>query len=483
MLTIFTIPKPFIKHVNIIQRNAIKSWINLVPNCDVILFGDDEGVEEVAAELGTKHVAGVPKNKFGTPLLNFVFDHAQKLASYENVCYMNADIILFKDFLGAVNKINFKKFLMVGQRWDIDITEPWNFESADWEKMLRGHVTSDGVLHPPSGSDYFVFPKGVLGKFLPFAVGRPGWDTWVIYHARRKRIPVIDASRVTTVVHQNHGYGHVSYGRNETSWGIEGDRNIYLMGGWDNVFTLRDANWILTESGVSKPQWTPARFIRFIYTLPVLHPYLRPIFRLARSFLNFYRSIKYAFVHLRIKNAVKRSPLKVVIGSASVGQPDWVSTDIEHVDLLIENSWAKYFAEGSIDAILAEHVWEHLTLEEAHIATKICFKYLKKGGYLRVAVPDGFHLSTDYIEAVKPGGIGADSEGHKVLYNYKTLSKGYQRAGFEVQLLEWFDEDGHFHQKEWHENSGLIRRSSKFDKRNKDGKLNYTSIILDAWKR
>ena len=31
MLTIFTIPKPFVGHIGVIQRNAIISWLNLSP--------------------------------------------------------------------------------------------------------------------------------------------------------------------------------------------------------------------------------------------------------------------------------------------------------------------------------------------------------------------------------------------------------------------------------------------------------------------
>jgi predicted SAM-dependent methyltransferase len=58
-----------------------------------------------------------------------------------------------------------------------------------------------------------------------------------------------------------------------------------------------------------------------------------------------------------------------------------------------EDTWKFFFQESSLDAILAEHVWEHLSLNEASIAAKNCFKYLKHGGYVRVAVPDGYHPS------------------------------------------------------------------------------------------
>ena len=49
MLTLFSTPKPFRGHIAVIQTNAIRSWLELEPACEVILFGDEEGTAEVAA--------------------------------------------------------------------------------------------------------------------------------------------------------------------------------------------------------------------------------------------------------------------------------------------------------------------------------------------------------------------------------------------------------------------------------------------------
>src|SRR5262249_19151083 len=54
--TFFATAKPFEGHSGIIQRNALKSWMLLHPNVEVILFGDDKGAAEIAAELGLRHV-------------------------------------------------------------------------------------------------------------------------------------------------------------------------------------------------------------------------------------------------------------------------------------------------------------------------------------------------------------------------------------------------------------------------------------------
>ena len=196
----------------------------------------------------------------------------------------------------------------------------------------------------------------------------------------------------------------------------------------------------------------------------------------------FKHKIRHQYKKFKLITMLRSSPLRIVIGAGGVYQKGWIPTDIEQLNLLRLEDWRRYFKPDSIDAILAEHVYEHLTENEAYQAAKNCFLFLKPTGYIRVAVPDGYHISLDYIKAVEPGGSGSGSDDHEVLYNYRTLAHVFESAGFEVNWLEYFDEGGTFHIKDWHEDDGLINRSSKYGKRNSDGRLNYTSIIIDALK-
>ena len=286
MLTIFTVPKPFAGHIGIIQRNAIQSWRRLRPSCQVFLCGNEAGTAETAAALGADQIPEVELNEFGTPLLSSVFAAVEARAAHNLICYVNADILLLSDFAEAARRIaeSKQRFLMVGQRWDLDVTEPLDFESPDWEQALRSRVERSGSLHPPSGSDYFVFRKGTVGVLPPFAVGRPGWDNWMIYRARHLRAAVIDATRVTLVIHQNHAYGHVKQSTGPAWEGPEGDRNLSLIGGSDRIYTLADATHRLTSGGVRRAL-TSAHLKRRIRTMAVVAPALRrlrDIFRPAR---------------------------------------------------------------------------------------------------------------------------------------------------------------------------------------------------------
>jgi len=174
---------------------------------------------------------------------------------------------------------------------------------------------------------------------------------------------------------------------------------------------------------------------------------------------------------------------RIIVGAGNTKGVNWIATDQNILNLLVERDWASLVKPGSLDAILAEHVWEHLTADQAVIAARHCFKYLKPGGYVRVAVPDGYHPSQRYINDVKPGGSGLGSGDHKILYTYETATSLFTSAGFDVVLYEYFDSTGMFHEYPWDAADGMITRSRWFDKRNVNGLIHYTSIILDAIKK
>jgi predicted SAM-dependent methyltransferase len=185
----------------------------------------------------------------------------------------------------------------------------------------------------------------------------------------------------------------------------------------------------------------------------------------------------------RILASLSFLPLKkIVVGAGGTNSEGWVSTEQDVLNILFESDWASFFKKNSLDVILAEHVWEHLSPEEGAKACRNCFAFLKKGGMLRIAVPDGFHPDLDYIAQVKPEGYGPGADDHKVLYTYKTLSAELKNTGYQIKLLEWFDEQGNFHYEEWDIRDGMIKRSTRFDPRNKTNPTAYTSLIIDAIK-
>ncbi len=273
LLTIFSAPKPFTNpHIRTIQRNAIHSWTQL-DEVDVILIGDEPGMADVAAEFRVTHLPEVARTAQGTPLVSSIFalarDHARVQAHSPAplLCYVNADILLTPDVVQAARRVQAQAqdFLIIGRRWNLDVTEPLDF-SPGWVERLHARTHREGALHVPAGSDYFIFPRPLFADMPDFAIGRAGWDNWTIYHARRQGWPTIDATPDVFIVHQNHDYSHLPGGQPHYNH-EESHRNIALARGPENNYTgyiLLDTNCELRNGKIVSPKPTLLRTLRTI---------------------------------------------------------------------------------------------------------------------------------------------------------------------------------------------------------------------------
>jgi hypothetical protein len=270
-LTIFTAPKPFTNpHIALIQRNAIRSWMALGDPVEVLLIGEEDGLADTAQELGVRHLAEVERNANGTPLIHSIFDLARQNGSGELLAYVNADILLLQDFVTAARLVHqsAQKFLIVGQRWDLDVRTEIDFSSG-WDNRLREWINNEGNLHSAGGSDYFIFPRVCLTEIPEMAVGRAGWDNWMIYAGRRDGLCVVDATKAIQIVHQNHDYAHLPNGQPHYRL-PETAENIRLGGGKLTIFKLADANYRLGKDRLKRQPITWSRFWREVEIFPLI---------------------------------------------------------------------------------------------------------------------------------------------------------------------------------------------------------------------
>ncbi len=69
----------------------------------------------------------------------------------------------------------------------------------------------------------------------------------------------------------------------------------------------------------------------------------------------------------------KDNEIRVVIGAGEFNNnPGWIHTQENELNLIDQSTWSKRFNYNSVTAILAEHIWEHLTYEEGIEGAKIC---------------------------------------------------------------------------------------------------------------
>ena len=71
------------------------------------------------------------------------------------ILYLNADILIFPDMIQAARDVaaQHEKFMVVGQRYDVDVTELVDF-SDGWEARLREKMQREGV--------YSISRRGVI---------------------------------------------------------------------------------------------------------------------------------------------------------------------------------------------------------------------------------------------------------------------------------------------------------------------------------
>ena len=250
MLTVVSLPRAFVGAEAVVQDNAVASWRQLPGDVEVVLFGDDPGVAEAALRHGVRHEPQVRRNASGRPYLDGVFERAQELSD-DVIAYVNADIILTADVVRAVDVCRrlARPYLLVSRRHEITIDTPLDF-GPGWEEALRKRVADEGLLAPEWAVDIFVFPSGAVRRMPPFLVGRPGWDGWMVYHAREHDLPVIDATADLLLVHQDIEPG---YARGKAwEWTDDESRHNLALAGWGRWFDIASATHVLQDGVVRR---------------------------------------------------------------------------------------------------------------------------------------------------------------------------------------------------------------------------------------
>ena len=275
-ITIFTAPKPFTNpHIALIQRNAIESWTHLGPDVEVLVIGDEEGIAEACAEWKVRHLPDVQRNSSGTPLVSSIFQMAREASNSPVLVYVNADVIFFPQVVETIQAVarQEKEFLLVGQRWDLDLRESIDF-SGNWSEWLNQEIASRGRLHPRGGSDYFIYPRDCFSDMPAFAIGRAGWDNWMFYKARCEGWKLVDATKDIRIVHQDHDYSHLPQGQPHYRL-PETDENVRLAGGKRTIFNLLDADYSLEGGEIQPARMTGEKWLREVEIFPLikLHSY------------------------------------------------------------------------------------------------------------------------------------------------------------------------------------------------------------------
>lgn len=277
-LCLFSIPKPMQGEAERLQHNAFDSWRRLGPQLQVVLLGDEAGIAQAAAEYGFDHLAALPTNDHGTPLVSAAMAKVRQHSEAPWLMYSNADILFDNSLLtgvAALQDFAGNRFLGIGQRLESELTEDtrgWS-ESAWNAWMLAQRHT--GNWASVVCKDFFLFPRHLYQSIPDFAVGRGNWDNWMVYQAHRWGMPVIDLTAHVTAVHQPHGHNHSGGRRLAYVAGAEARENQRLARG-RHLLLGSHASHYLDAAGKLQPmgwRWLPRaakdapRFVELLRSL------------------------------------------------------------------------------------------------------------------------------------------------------------------------------------------------------------------------
>lgn len=307
-LTLFSIPKPFVGHTGVIQTNAVMSWARLVRPRHLVLFGNDQGVAEIASRVGAEHLSDLPLSDLGTPYVTDAFHRVIEQATTFWVCYVNADIILDASLARALNSFRPKRpTLIVGQRTDTDIDHLVDFDDARTELAIREIGSGIGKLSPTNAIDYLAFTPGAWLDAMPrFIVGRPGWDNWFLYNALCRGVCLVDGTCDILAIHQSHDYRHVPESTGRAWEGPEADYNRRQIESHDHYFTIDYATHLLVGGQIKRALQRRHLKARWARLLPG-EGYVRRRLRFCRRLLRFGTRLTRYYILSPAKHAILRT--------------------------------------------------------------------------------------------------------------------------------------------------------------------------------
>jgi len=160
---------------------------------------------------------------------------------------------------------------------------------------------------------------------------------------------------------------------------------------------------------------------------------------------------------------IKKSILKrLEIGAGDKKRDGFVTLDLSlHVDVPYDLLMGLPFPDNTFDLIYAEHVLEHFAYKDLKDILRECLRCLKKGGILKVAVPDtkiwingynnpefdvnkycGYEFGLDYLSNIDYlNYVFYMDEQHKYMFDEKNIIELFLRIGFKEAKIRDFEED------------------------------------------
>ncbi len=204
-----------------------------------------------------------------------MFLRGQELATHPVVCWSNADVHVHRrpDRAPPASwRAHPRPAYLVGRRTDIEQPDAARLRAGLAGATGRAGRRPRASASRPTGSTTSCSPAGLFTELPPFAIGRPGYDPWLIWRAADLGADVIDATDAVWAVHQRHDYSHVG-SRAVAFTGAEAQQNAAIVDDWRHYHSISYAS---LQARRRRARSCPARDLRYRLARPRSLPGPRP---------------------------------------------------------------------------------------------------------------------------------------------------------------------------------------------------------------
>ncbi|KAL3873608.1 hypothetical protein ACJMK2_036704 [Sinanodonta woodiana] len=192
-----------------INNNTLYNWRKL-SGVNLVVFTNDAKVKYYSKKAGWSVLPILTTVAGDAPVLKQMFHTVQQQFKTDFYGYSNGDLLFEEGLYKTLQKIacqmnetiRTKPILIVGKRTNID-AEILNSGVVSSGQKMQEYAMSFGNLFHADALDFFitntVFP---WQDFLPLAIGRRGYDNWVVSVARYHNSTVIDVTDSVLALHQ-----------------------------------------------------------------------------------------------------------------------------------------------------------------------------------------------------------------------------------------------------------------------------------------
>ena len=218
---------------DLVHNNTVKNWLSFRPFVIPVVFTNDRSIATECKRYGWDVLPVRVTAVEDVPVLKFMYLDAMKVYNTTYYAYSNSDILysnnLVDTLIGCAYNLSYflnmtylngsflygksgyaqQPTLIIGQRTNVqNVTKT---EGSTWA-AITSVARNRGGLFFVYAIDYFITPKSYPWEDSPeVIVGKPSYDNWLIYNARKQKHKVIDATTTLLALHQTTSAGNYEH--------------------------------------------------------------------------------------------------------------------------------------------------------------------------------------------------------------------------------------------------------------------------------